>query len=148
MNFYKKTQNEIQSFGIDKKSEKIIFGLPLYHISFGIDENKKIRKAKGFIAIGQYASGYIVLAQFGYAYIFGLGQFIIAPFSIGQFSLGLLSIGQFSAGIFSVGQIAFGLYTVGLSVYGKYIYSTNRKDKEIIELFTLILNFLKILIKF
>lgn len=148
MNFYRKTQKEIQNSGIDRKSEKTIFGLPLYHISFGIDENKKIRKAKGFIAIGQYASGYIVLAQFGYAYIFGFGQFIIAPFSIGQFSLGLLSIGQFSIGIFSVGQVAFGLYTIGLSVYGKYIYTANRKDKEVIELLTRILNFLKILIKF
>ncbi|MEO0281206.1 MAG: hypothetical protein ABIN05_02515 [candidate division WOR-3 bacterium] len=148
MNFYRRTQKEIQTFGIDKKSEKIIFGLPLYHISFGIDENKKIRKARGFFALGQYASGYIVIAQFGYAYIFGLGQFIIASLSIAQFSLGLFSIGQFSIGIFSVGQIALGLYTVGLSVYGKYIYSTNREDKEIIEFFTRILNFLKILIKF
>ncbi|MEO0304566.1 MAG: hypothetical protein ABIM64_04825, partial [candidate division WOR-3 bacterium] len=70
------------------------------------------------------------------------------PISIGQFSFGLLSVGQFAIGVISIGQIAFGLYSIGLTAIGKYVYSNIRKDHEVIELFSSMVKFLKLLVKF
>ena len=67
----------------ERKSEKMIFGMPLYHIG---------KNAHGFLAIGLKARG---------------------VFSIGLLSLGLLSAGVFSAGLLAVGSIAIGLFAAG-----------------------------------
>lgn len=138
----------LKSFGFDKKSDKIIFGLPLYHISWGIDENKKLRSAKGFFAVGQFATGYFVIAQFGLAFVFGFGQFILAPISIAQFSFGIVAIGQLSFGLFSIGQFAFGLLAIGLTAFGKYLFTPERQDQQVLEILKKILEFFKLLIKF
>ncbi len=126
-----------KSFGFDKKSDNIVFGLPLYHISWGVDENKKLRSAKGFFAIGQFATGYFVIAQFGLAFIFGFGQFMVAPISVAQFSFGIISIGQF----------AFGLIAIGFSAFGKFLFTPKRHDPQVLELLKKVLEFFKLLIK-
>ncbi|MDE6293790.1 MAG: helix-turn-helix domain-containing protein, partial [Clostridiales bacterium] len=69
-----------KNFYYERKSTKIIRGLPLWHINIGLG-----RTAKGIIAIGFNAKGII---------------------SIGLFSLGLLSLGMFSLGLISLGVFA------------------------------------------
>lgn len=77
----------------EKKSEKMIFGMPLYHIG---------RNAHGFFALGVKARG-----------VFSLGLF-----SRGIFSFGVLSLGLFSGGCFSIGGLAFGSFALGLWALG------------------------------
>ena len=132
-----------KGWGIDKKSEGIIGGLPLYHISFGIDEKGKIRRAEGFFAIGQFARGYFVLAQFGIAYIFGIGQGIISPVSIAQLALGLLSVGQIAIGIVSVGQFAAGIYSLCQMGFALNLLSMTHKDQSAVEFFRPFIHFIK-----
>lgn len=73
----------------ERKSEKTVFGMPLYHIG---------RNAKGFFAIGIKARG-----------VFSIGLL-----SCGVFSVGLLSLGALSFGILSCGTVAFGVFALGI----------------------------------
>lgn len=77
----------------EKKSEKMVFGMPLYHIG---------RNAHGFFALGLKARG-----------VFSLGLF-----SRGIFSFGVLSLGLFSGGCFAIGGMAFGSFALGLWALG------------------------------
>lgn len=96
-------QQPVQTFGYplitlrtnlpEKKSEKTVFGMPLYHIG---------RNAHGFFALGLKAKG-----------VFSLGLF-----SRGIFSFGVLSLGLFSGGCFAIGGIAFGSFALGLWALG------------------------------
>ncbi|MDD3803683.1 MAG: zinc ribbon domain-containing protein [bacterium] len=132
-----------KGWGVDKKSEKIIGGMPLYHVSFGVDEKGKLRRARGIIAVGQFAQGYIVLAQFGAAYILGFGQFIISPLSVAQFALGIITLGQLSVGVVSIGQFAVGLYSLCQAGVAARILSIERKDPEAIEFFRILTDYIK-----
>lgn len=87
-------REQMLSFDIKKllsehKSEKTVFGMPLYHIG---------RDARGFFAVGIKARG-----------IFSLGLL-----SRGVFSAGLLSLGLVSFGLLALGAAAFGVIAVGL----------------------------------
>ena len=77
----------------EKKSDKTVFGMPLYHIG---------RNAHGFFALGLKARG-----------VFSLGLF-----SRGIFSFGVLSLGLFSGGCFAIGGMAFGSFALGLWALG------------------------------
>ncbi len=87
----------------ERKSEKMIFGMPLYHIG---------RNAHGFFAIGLKARG---VFSFGLVSrgVFSIGLLSLGVISIGLLSLGLVSAGAFSAGILAVGAIAIGLFAAG-----------------------------------
>ena len=87
----------------ERKSEKIICGMPLYHIG---------KHARGFFAIGWKARGVFAIGLFSTG-IFSLGLFSLGLLSIGLLSLGLLSFGTFSAGILAVGAVALGLFAAG-----------------------------------
>lgn len=87
----------------EKKSEKTVFGMPLYHI--GCD-------AHGFFAIGLKARGVFSIGLFSRG-IFSLGLLSFGLISAGLLSLGLVSFGTFSFGLLSIGAIALGLFTVG-----------------------------------
>ena len=87
----------------ERKSEKMIFGMPLYHIG---------RNAHGFFAIGIKAHGVFSLGLMSRG-IFSLGLLSLGVISIGLLSLGLISAGVFSAGLLAVGSIAFGLFAAG-----------------------------------
>ena len=65
------------------KSSRTLFGLPLIHINLGrwLPGQKRCR-AKGIIAIGNFATGIL---------------------SLGGFSSGVFAVGGFSAGLFSLG---------------------------------------------
>ena len=80
---------DIKKIFRERKSEKTVMGVPLYHIG---------RDARGFFAVGVKAKG-----------VFALGLM-----ARGVFSLGLLSLGVLSIGLLSLGAIAFGVLAVGL----------------------------------
>ena len=97
-------QNSFSSARIrERKSEKTIWGMPLWHIS---------RNAKGFIALGFNARGVIAVGMRARG-IVSLGLFSMGILSFGLFSLGLLSIGLFALGILSAGSLAIGIFSAG-----------------------------------
>lgn len=87
----------------DRKSEKTVWGMPLWHIG---------RNARGFIAVGLNARGVIAVGLKAKG-IVSLGILSIGVLSLGMFSLGLLSIGLFALGILSAGCFSFGIFAIG-----------------------------------
>ena len=87
----------------ERKSEKQVWGMPLYHIG---------RDAGGFFAIGLKARGVFAIGLRAKGVV-SLGMLSMGMLSIGLLSLGLLTFGTFSLGLISVGAIALGLLTAG-----------------------------------
>ena len=87
----------------ERKSEKMIFGMPLYHIG---------KNAHGFFAVGLKARGVFSIGLMSRG-IVSLGMLSLGVISIGLLSLGLISVGVFSAGLLAVGSIALGLFAAG-----------------------------------
>jgi len=87
----------------ERKSEKKLFGMPLYHIG---------KNAHGFFAIGLKARGVFSIGLMSRG-IISLGMLSLGVISIGLLSLGLISAGVFSAGLLAVGSIALGLFAAG-----------------------------------
>lgn len=85
----------------ERKSEKTVFGMPLWHIG---------KNARGFFAIGLKARG-----------VFAIGLTAQGLVSLGLFSLGVLSFGLLSLGLFAAGAIAFGLLAVGSVAVGLFV---------------------------
>lgn len=87
----------------ERKSEKMIFGMPLYHIG---------RNAHGFFAIGFKARGVFSIGLLSKGVV-SLGLLSIGIISLGILSLGLISVGLLSLGLLAVGSIAIGLFAAG-----------------------------------
>ena len=98
-NFWDKLKLQIH----ERKSEKMIFGMPLYHIG---------RNAHGFFAIGLKARGVVSFGLMSQG-VFSFGLLSLGGVSIGLLSFGLISAGIFSAGLLAVGSIALGLFAAG-----------------------------------
>ena len=87
----------------ERKSKKMIFGMPLYHIG---------KNAHGFFAVGLKARGVFSIGLMSRG-IVSLGMLSFGIISIGLLSLGLISAGVFSVGLLAVGSIALGLFAAG-----------------------------------
>ena len=87
----------------ERKSEKMIFGMPLYHIG---------KNAHGFFAVGLKARGVFSIGLMSRG-IVSLGLLSMGVLSFGVLALGLISIGVFSLGLLAVGSIALGLFAAG-----------------------------------
>lgn len=87
----------------ERKSEKLLFGMPLWHIG---------KNARGFIAIGLKARGVIALG------LNARGILSMGLLSTGFFSMGLLSFGLLSAGMFAIGGMAAGSISLGIMAAG------------------------------
>lgn len=104
----------------ERKSQKTVFGMPLWHIG---------KNARGFIALGLNARGFIAIGLKARG-IISIGMLSIGLLSFGMLSLGLLSFGLlsvgilsagcFSAGIFSAGAISLGIISLGAIAVGDY----------------------------
>ena len=95
--------NKIKKQFHERKSDKIIFGMPLYHIG---------KNAHGFFAIGLKARGVFSFGLMSRGVV-SLGMLSLGVISIGLLSLGLICAGVFSAGLLAVGSIALGLFAAG-----------------------------------
>ena len=87
----------------ERKSEKIVCGMPLYHIG---------RDAHGFFAIGLKAKGVFAIGLRAKGVV-SLGLLSFGIISIGLLSIGLLSLGTLALGLMSIGSIALGLFAAG-----------------------------------
>lgn len=87
----------------ERKSEKTVFGMPLYHIG---------RNANGFFAVGVKAKGVFSVGLVSRG-IFSLGILSLGIISLGLLSLGLIAVGTFSLGLIALGSVALGLLAVG-----------------------------------
>ena len=92
----------------EKKSEKTVRGVPLWHIG---------KRAKGVLAIGLNARGIIAIGLKAQGVV-ALGLFSLGFISFGWLSLGLLSFGLFALGILSAGCFAVGILTAGAICLG------------------------------
>lgn len=95
---------------IDKKSEKMIFGMPLWHIG---------KNAKGFIAVGIKARGVISVGLFSMG-IVSVGLFSVGLLAMGMWALGIVAAGCMAAGILSTGAIALGIVACGAIAIGEF----------------------------
>ena len=87
----------------ERKSEKMIFGMPLYHIG---------KNARGFFAVGFKARGVFSLGLMSRG-IVSLGLLSLGLISVGILSLGVISAATFSLGLLAVGSVAVGLFAAG-----------------------------------
>lgn len=114
----------------EKKSEKMLMGLPLWHI--GRNANGFVAvglNARGVIAVGLKAKGIVSLGAVSLGIIsFGMlslglvsaGLIAIGILSAGCFSAGVLATGAVSLGIISLGAISVGDFSIGALSIGKY----------------------------
>lgn len=92
----------------ERKSEKTVLGMPLYHIG---------KNAHGFFAIGLRAHGVISIGLLSRG-IVSLGLLSLGILSFGLLSLGLLALGVFSLGAVAAGSVALGLLAAGAIAVG------------------------------
>ncbi len=125
--------------GVDYRSRRTLFGLPLLHVATGIDPTTgRKRIARGIIAVGDVAQGVIALggaAMGGIAF----GGIAAGGLAIGGFSLALLAVGGFAAGLvaaaggftlapISLGEVATGYFARGGMAYGVHTISARHVD--------------------
>ena len=130
------SREEWKGSGFEWRSKSVIYGWPLVHIAFGRDVKGKLRIARGFIAIGQFAVGVITIAQFGIGFLFGFGQFMFGFIAIAQFAIAaLFGLGQFATGYVAIGQFVLAYYGLAQIGFAKYIWTPKAGDQEAIEFF-------------
>jgi predicted Ser/Thr protein kinase len=97
-----------QMMGVEYRSARTLFGLPLVHVAMGLDPRTgKRRVARGILAIGDNAVGVIAL-----------GGIARGGFAFGGLALGVISFGGLSLGLLSIGGVALALLVAdgGLAV--------------------------------
>ncbi len=92
-----RTKLDLGLADFERKSRRMVCGVPLWHINIGAG-----RTAKGIFALGFAARG-----------VFSCGFFSLGVFSCGLFSLGLLAFGALALGIMAFGAIAAGIVALG-----------------------------------
>ncbi len=104
----------------ERKSEKTLFGMPLWHIG---------KNARGFIAIGINARGVIAIGVKARGIVslgilsrglISMGTLSLGLLSMGLFALGILAAGCFSFGAFATGAISFGIISIGAIAIGDF----------------------------
>ena len=114
----------------ERKSEKIVFGMPLYHIGRNAHGFFAVGlKARGVFSIGLLSRGVVSLGLLSLGVIsigvlaFGLiaaGVLALGAFAAGAIALGLIAMGAISVGILSFGALSVGCFSVGAMAIGKY----------------------------
>jgi tRNA A-37 threonylcarbamoyl transferase component Bud32 len=127
--------------GREFRSETTIGGIPLVHISIGLDPvTGRKRVAKGIIAIGEIAVGLVAVggtAVGGIALgafsggLIACGGFSLAVFlSLGGLAVGGVAFGGLTVGVISLGGAALGLYAFGGAAWGLHAIGGNANDPE------------------
>lgn len=97
----------------ERKSEKTVFGMPLYHIGRNASGFFAIGlKARGVFAIGLRASGIVSLGLLSFG-IISIGLLSVGILSLGTLALGLMSVGSIALGLFAIGAISIGVISIG-----------------------------------
>lgn len=98
------------------KSSRTLFGLPLVHIHCG----PGFCRAKGVIAIGNFATGFIALGGMAAGLISFGGLSLGLLLALGGMALGGAAVGGLAAGVIAWGGVALGLLTIGGMSCGVY----------------------------
>ena len=117
-------------FPQERKSERLLWGMPLYHIGknahgvFAVGLNAKGivalgMKARGVVSVGLLSIGVISFGTLSLG-LLAFGVFALGLAAAGAIAAGIISAGAISLGIFSVGAIAVGDFSVGALAVGKY----------------------------
>lgn len=102
----------------ERKSEKTVMGMPLYHIGRDVRGFFAIGlKARGVFAIGVRARGIVSLGVISFG-IISVGLLSIGLLSLGTLALGLMSIGSIALGLFASGAISIGIVSIGALTVG------------------------------
>lgn len=106
------------------KSKRTIFGMPLVHVTSGIDPaTGRKRVARGFFAFGDKAVGVVAFGTFARG-LFACGGMAVGVVALGGLSLGVISLGGLafalllaygglSAGFLAIGGVALGWEALG-----------------------------------
>ena len=132
--------------GVRKRSETVIWGLPLYDVATGSDpERSEIRgHARGIIAVGDVATGFIAVGGMARGFIaigggaigiIAIGGGAIGLVALGGAAIGLLALGGAAIGFVAVGGGACGYYACGGGAFGKYVLSAADQNPEAIRFF-------------
>lgn len=104
----------------EKKSEKTLYGMPLWHIGRNARGVVAVGlNARGIVAVGLRAKGVVSLGMLSLG-VLSFGMLSLGFLSVGLFSLGILSAGTFSAGILSTGAISLGIVSLGAIAIGDF----------------------------
>lgn len=148
----KPARSVFKDTGYEWKSSQTIYGIPLVHIAFGRDAQRRIRVAKGIIAIGQIGIGLITIAQFGIGILFGFGQFMLGATVIAQFAVaGYLGAGQFVVGYAALGQFVVAYYGIAQAGIAEYLWcpwNPARQDVEALMFFKNLLDSVRNIFRF
>ncbi len=113
-----------QALGCEYRSKKTLFGLPLVHVTWGVDlATGKPKVARGILAVGPKALGIVAFGGMAVG-IFDFGVLGIGLFSSAALCIGLLSVGGMVIGLLgafggvAVGPIALGGVAIGYHALG------------------------------
>jgi len=133
-------------FGYEYKSKRTLFGLPLVHITSGVDPTTgKRRKARGIIAIGDTARGFIAFGGIATGF-FAFGGLAFGVVPVGGLALGLFATGGFAIGLIgaygglaiapiAMGGLAIGYFAFGGDGWGVHMVSKRVQDPAAKEFF-------------
>jgi hypothetical protein len=122
--------------GFEWRSGMEFYGYPLLCVAAGRDENGRMRVAKGWIAVGQFAIGLVTFAQVGIGALFGFGQCILGVTAVAQAAITLLfGVGQIATGYVAVGQLAVGYYVIAQVGLGAHVWMPGHADPVAVEFF-------------
>jgi tRNA A-37 threonylcarbamoyl transferase component Bud32 len=125
--------------GVDYRSKATLFGLPLLHLTSGLDpQTGRVRVARGIIAIGDRAQGVVAfggMAMGGFAF----GGLAIGVFAFGGGAIGLISIGGGAIALLAalgggaiapiaVGGGAIGFLAFGGGAFGPHVWDAGTQD--------------------
>lgn len=105
-----KTENKRRFVNGEYKSERMLCGMPLVHIT-------SRGTAKGFIAIGIRARGIVSIGLLS-AGVFSIGLLALGVIAVGMLALGAAANGMIAAGIFALGGVAAGVFSFGGVSFG------------------------------
>lgn len=105
----------------ERRSEKTICGVPLYHI--GRDARGIFAvglRARGLVSVGLFSCGILSVGLLSVGLI-GFGVLALGLLSVGSIALGLLAAGAISIGIVSFGALSVGCFSGGALAVGRYV---------------------------
>jgi tRNA A-37 threonylcarbamoyl transferase component Bud32 len=125
--------------GLDYRSQATLFGLPLLHVTDGIDpKTGRPRVSRGIVAVGAVAEGVIAVGGRAQGLI-AFGGLAVGGFAFGGCAVGVVALGGASLGLLlalggaaiapiALGGGAVGLYALGGGAYGLHALGGNVQD--------------------
>ncbi len=122
--------------GFEWRTDSEWYGYPLVCVAAGRDEHGRLRVAKGWLAVGQFAIGLVTFAQVGIGLLFGFGQCIFGITAVAQAAIALLfGAGQLATGYVAIGQLAVGYYVIAQMGLGWHVWMPKHADPAAVEFF-------------